>query len=81
MPHWQGGDQDALAGAPLPRDAELAGMLEKAAKEAQEQVHYHTSQLRMWGRVSGAAQAGLDALHADGPQTEESAFHVEGRRY
>jgi hypothetical protein len=74
------GDQNQPVSGP-PRDAELAQMLERTAKDAQEQMHFHASQLRMWERVSNAAQVGLDALHADDPKAEESAFHVEGRRY
>lgn len=58
------GDQNRPVSGP-PRDAELGQMLEKAAKEAQEQTHYHASELEMWQRVGKAASAGLEMLHAD----------------
>jgi hypothetical protein len=72
-----------LAGNPqpapvVPRDAELAQMLERTAKDAEEQMHFHTSQLRMWERVSLAAVAGLDALNPNkAPMAESEKWPVQ----
>jgi hypothetical protein len=73
-----GGDQQFASSAP--RDAGMAQALEQTAKEAQEQMHFHTSELRMWERVSNAAAAGLDALQADG-QSDGLDHRTEADRW
>jgi 2-methylaconitate cis-trans-isomerase PrpF len=51
--------------AAMPRDAEIADVLGRAGKEAQEAITYHRSQLVMWERVQAAAHAGLAQLESD----------------
>ena len=59
------GEQNVAPAAKMPRDAELGQMLEHTAKEAQEQMVYHRSELAMWERVSAAAHAALGMLSGE----------------
>lgn len=68
---------------PMPRDVEIAEVLARAGKEAQEQIHFHRSQLAMWERVGAAAQAGLGQLHADEPAEadwDDQETHIQAQQ-
>jgi CHASE2 domain-containing sensor protein len=65
VPHLAGDQTIGAKPTAMPRDAEMAEMLSRAGKEAQEAIHHHRSQLLMWERVQAAAHAGIAQLHAD----------------